>query len=145
MVSTEPLARHIRRTLDSLPSQVAKLVYLASLRDSYTGRYLHDGWASLGSMQELDQSLRKSHSEVFDSVLALPVDGLCRQLHEHFTSLGGVVAETASRWRAMEPYREMLPDACSLIERELFLSQMRIALGILSVSPDLSVLAGPAA
>ncbi len=49
MQSAERLERYLTRALDSLEGPLAQLVYLASLRDPYTGRYLHEGWSAVVS------------------------------------------------------------------------------------------------
>ncbi len=141
----DTLMRLVRRNLSSLPSPLARLVYFASLYDSYTGRYLHEGWGTVATPEEVNRVIRQTHLEIFDKVLELRLETLCRELQEHFQSLNGSMGEMAARWRKAEPFRDMLPLDCSLIERKLFISQMRIALGVLVISPDLTVLAEQAA
>jgi hypothetical protein len=139
------LLRQVRRTLSSLPSRTAQLVYLASLRDPYTGRYLHEGWTTIGTPEEVNWAVSRLHTETFSGVLELKLEELCRELKEHFESLGGSVREMAAMWLELEPYREMQPRDCSVVERRLFISQMRAALEVLVRSPDLAILEEPAA
>lgn len=141
----DTLMRLVRRNLSSLPSPLARLVYFASLHDSYTGRYLHEGWGTIATPEEVNRVVRQTHLEIFDNVLELKLEALCRELQEHFQSLNGSIGEMAAMWRKAEPFRDMLPLDCSPVERALFISQMRIALGILAISPDLAVLAERAA
>lgn len=139
------LMRHVRRTLSSLPSSAAQLIYLSSLRDPYTGRYLHEGWTTIGSPEEVNWAISHIHTETFSSVVELKLEVLCGELKEHFESLGGSVQQMAATWLELEPYREMQPRRCSPVERRLFISQMRAALGVLVRSPDLAVLGEQAA
>ena len=134
-----------RRTLSSLPSVVSQLIWLASLRDIYTGGYLHEGWTTLASPQEVDRMAREIHSQALGGVVELKLETLCRQLLEHFESHGGSVRELAEVWLETESFRVMLPRDCSPVERSLFISQMRTALAVLMRSPDLSVLSEPTA
>ncbi len=139
------LMRHVRRTLASLPSSTAQLIYLSSLRDPYTGRYLHEGWTTVGTPEEVNWAVSRIHTDTFNSVVELKLEALCEELKEHFESLGGSVRQMAATWLEIEPYREMVPRGCSPVERRLFISQMRAALGVLVRSPDLAVLEEPTA
>lgn len=145
MFPSDALTRHVMRTLASLPSHFAQLTYLASLRDPYTGRYLHEGWITIASAEEVNWTIRQIHSASFDRVMELKLELLCQQLREHFESLGGSVREMAEIWLELEPYREMRPRGCSPLEYRLFISQMQAALGVLVRSPDLALLAAPSA
>lgn len=136
---TDKLIRQLEYSLDSLPSAFARLVFLASIRDAYTGHYLHEGWGTIASPEEVHEALRTSHGEVFSSVVGLSLIELWRELKEHFASLGRPERETAKLWIEIEPYREMVPQGCLAIERKLFLSQLKLALQVLICSPELVV------
>ena len=139
------LVRHIGRALSSLPSSVARLVYLASLRDSYAGTYLHDGWITIAKPAEVDETLRDLHHRTFSNLFDLGLEELCRNLRAHLESVGGSVRKGAEVWLELEPYREMIPQGRSPLLRALFISQIRVALKVLVCSPDLAVLEGQAA
>ncbi|GEM_PF-2420410 len=126
------LANSLRQALDSLPNPLAQIVYLGSLRDSYTGRYAHEGWATLTSPEEVHTAALQRHYAVFSGVLQVPLEALCEQVREHFAALGEPPVETAMLWLETEPYREVVPVGCSQLEREFFLSQMRAALGVIA-------------
>lgn len=99
----------------------------------------------VSSPEEVNRALRQTHRETFNKVLELRLETLCQELQKHFSSLNGPVGEMAAMWRAAEPFREMPPLECSPVERAFFISQMRVALGILVISPDLVILAEQAA
>lgn len=145
MSEPDRLLRHVMRTLSALPSHLARLIYLASLRDAYTGRYLHEGWMSFAAPEEVNSTIRQIHVETFSSVVELHLEALCRELRQHFESLGGPVRETAGLWLELEPFRELQPRGCSPLEQRLFISQMQAALGALRRSPDLPTPEEPAA
>lgn len=138
---TDSLLKLVTQTMSSLPSAVARLVYLASIRDSYTGRYQHDGWFTLATPEEVHWVVRRIHRETFESVMQLELELLCEELKGHFESIGGAVKEVAGSWLEFEPYREMMPTACPAVDRCFFISQMRTALKVLVCSPDLALLA----
>lgn len=132
MTSEERLARQIDRSLAGLPGELARVVYLASLRDSYTGRYIHEGLATLGDEDAVHTALLERHLAAFTNVSGLSVDSLCEQLLEHFASLTPVPLETVKVWLELEPFREVFPVGASELQREFFLSQMRAALSVLA-------------
>lgn len=131
MTSEERLARQIDRSLAGLPGELARVVYLASLRDSYSGRYIHEGLATVGSENGVHAALLERHRAAFARASALSIDALCDQLLEHFASLSDTPQETAKMWLELEPFREVFPMGASELEREFFLSQMRAALSVL--------------
>ena len=106
---TDNLVNQLGYSLDSLPSPFARLVFLASIRDLYTGRYLHEGWGTIASPEEVHEALRTAHREVFTSVVGLSLVELCGGLKEHFASLGRPEHRTAKLWIEIEPYRGMIP------------------------------------
>src|ERR1700719_4491993 len=55
MLREKPISRYLQNVLDALPSAFAQLVFLSSLRDPYTGRYLHEGWASVSTPEEVNR------------------------------------------------------------------------------------------
>lgn len=137
--------RLLSRSLASLPTPFTRLLFVASLRDSYTGRYLHEGWVTEASPEEVNQALQQIHRDAFQGVIALPLVALCGELREHFKSLGEVENSVARVWLAIEPFREMVPTDCSPLEQRFFVSQIRTALEVLVRAPDWSELEEPGA
>jgi len=66
----KPISRYLQNVLDALPSAFAQLVFLSSLRDPYTGRYLHEGWASV-----FERWLEVSRLRAADTLLVFSVGG----------------------------------------------------------------------
>jgi hypothetical protein len=144
-VLPEKLARQLDYSLESLPTPFARLVFLASLRDPYTGQYLHEGWGTIAAVGDIHQALEKAHREIFSAVVALPLGDFCAELGRHFASLNQPQAVIAKLWLEIEPYREMVPQGCSAIERGLFVAQIRLALEALKRLPQLGGEQEPAA
>lgn len=135
VVAPAKLLSHLQRALAFLPIRFEQLVFLTSLRDAYTGRYLHEGWISVASAGDVHRALQQSHHEIFSLVLRLPLVELCRQLRSHFESLGEKQPEAEKIWLEIEPFREMVPQGSSPVERSLFVSQVRVALEVLVRDP----------
>ena len=135
----------IEKSLSCLPNALGRLIFLTSLRDSYTGRYLHEGWVTVASPEEVNQKLRHIHREVFDLVIRLPLLSFCKELREHFKTVGGIEENSAKLWLEIEPYREMIPEGCLRAERDFFISQIKAALRVLVHAPDWEILREPGA
>jgi hypothetical protein len=137
-MALQRLEEHLERALQYLPAAFSQLAFLASVRDTYTGRYLHEGWYSIASQEEVHHLLRHTHQQVFEQVLDLPLAELCRELSEYFRSAAeaGTEEEAARVWLELESYREMIPQGCSPLDRGLFLSQVGAALGMLVIARE---------
>jgi hypothetical protein len=145
MLREKPITRYLQNVLDALPSAFAQLVFLSSLRDPYTGRYLHEGWASVSTPEEVNLALRQTHRSVFEVVVSLSLIDLSRELRKHFSSLGQVEVRVANLWLETEPYYEMIPEGCSMLARKFFISQFRSALEVLIQAPGWTYLEEPTA
>lgn len=143
MLAENSLSHYLDKALASMPSAFARLVFLSSLRNHYTGRYIHEGWVSFSSPAEVHKLLRETHQSVFKHVLTLPIMTLSRELRKHYQSLGEDEFHAASFWLDIEPYHEMIPEACSRLSREFFISQLRAALEILALAPNWEYLEEP--
>jgi hypothetical protein len=124
-------------SLAALTTPLLQLVFLSSLRDSYTGHYVHEGWYGVASPSQVSALLREVHHQKFRLVAKLPLLDLASQLREHFESLGESELRTAKLWLELEPFRDMMPEASARIERSLFISQMRLSLDLLLSDPSL--------
>ena len=142
---TGSLQRHIARSLNSAGGHFARLVFVGSLRDAYTGHYLHEGWGQIAPAGEVHDTLRSVHQGIFFSVLNLPLLDLAKELRLHFRSLSQPEQETATFWLETEPFRDLIPQGCARSSRELFVSQVRTALEVLRRAPDWPELSGPIA
>lgn len=116
----------------ALETPFERLVFLASIRDAYSGRYLHEGWAQAGGAEEIHAAARQMHQAAFSSLLQAPLRELSEAVRYHFQIVSGEEKAMARAWLETEPFRAMLPAGCSLMEREFFVSQMRLALALLA-------------
>ncbi len=136
MLEEKPITRYLHNVLNSLPSPFAQLVFLASLRDPYSGTYLHEGWAAVSSPAEVNLALRETHHDVFESVAGLSLITLSKELRKHFQALGQAELRAANLWLETEPFYEMIPEGCSPLARRFFICQFRLALEVLVQAPD---------
>ena len=140
------LKRYVAQAVHSADTPLAALVFFGSLRDAYSGHYLHEGWGQMASVEEIHSVLLETHQTLFDSVLRLSLVDLSNQLRMHFQSLNQPERETCVRWLEVEPFRDLIPIGCSVVVRELFVSEVKTALEVLCHAPEWSELAvAPAA
>jgi hypothetical protein len=139
------LKPYLSRALNSADGLFARLVFVGSLRDTYTGRYLHEGWGRVASADEIHTVLSSVHQKLFWSILRLPLIDLSKELRLHFRLLNEPEPRTVLLWLEAEPFRDLIPPGCSPALRELFVSQVTTALEVLRRAPDWSELSGPVA
>lgn len=139
------LERYVARAIEAAETPFQRLAFVGSLRDSYTGQYLHEGWADIASPEEVHAILDDIHRRVFGAVLRLPITDLSKELRHHFALLEQAEQRTSVLWLETEPFRDLIPRGCSVALRQLFVSQVRIALEVLCRAPDWAAIAGPAA
>lgn len=121
-----------------LPTCFSRLAFLASVRDPYTGRYLHEGWAVQSSVEHVHEILRQTHKDVFNLVLNMPLTRFCGELKGYLESLAGKQERTISLWLELQSYRDMIPEGVSHSSRAFFLSQIKVALKVLLRTPEWS-------
>jgi hypothetical protein len=122
--------------LESLPNDLTRLLYLASLRDCNSGRYLHPQLSITLGVEEAHQRIGKCHWRIFRGLLATPISQYVLQL-EHYIRYTRVDRGTVLRtWRELEAYRATVPTPALPIYRDLFVLNVEIALAILNSAVD---------
>jgi hypothetical protein len=139
------LKHYLARALNSAGGAFARLIFLGSLRDAYSGRYLHEGWGQVASKEEIHSTLLDAHHAAYLSVLRMPLLDLSKELRRHFRSIHEPEGETVQLWLEAEPFRDLVPRGCSPASRALFISQVRTALEVLRRAPGWRELAEPIA
>jgi hypothetical protein len=129
--STDEVARDLeRRTLAALPCALSKLVYLASTRDYNTGQYRHDGLAQAFTAEEAQEALARCHDAVFRGLTLESLAEVVQDLQDYLHSTQEDEGKILAAWDRLEAYRVLVPATCGAIERELFVSNVRIALEV---------------
>lgn len=121
-----------RHSLNHLPGGIGRLIYLASTRDYNTGLYYHDGLAAEFSEQIAAEALARCHVEIFSELAHCSIEKLLSELDAYFASLPADRAELLAAWTKLEPYRVAVPAACDCLSAQLFYSNVKIALAILT-------------
>jgi hypothetical protein len=118
------------RTLASFPTDIGKLIYLASTRDYNTGKYYHDGFAQRFSEETASTALAACHKEIFKGLVNKPLQELVNDLREYLESIPSETDQVLEMWQELEPYRVTIPLGANRIAAHLFASNLKIALAI---------------
>ena len=117
--------------LDSLPNDLTRSLYLASLRDCNSGRYLHPQLSQRIGIEAADQALRSCHEQVFEHLLTTPTAGYVHQLDEYIRYTRTERAAVLETWQSLQAYRATVPLRTHPIYGELFCLNVELALIIL--------------
>jgi hypothetical protein len=118
-------------TLARIPGLLARLTYVASLRDLSSGRYEHAGLAELYPDEALQQAIGLCHEQVFESVLETPLSAQQEDLQTCLSAMQGGLRSAIIHWRNMESYRVLMPEQSPDYLKDLFCSNLRALLEIL--------------
>lgn len=122
-----------RRTqLDKLPNDLTRMLYLASLRDCNSGRYLHPELSPSIGVENAHQALTACHERVFNRLLTAPVSQYIVQLEEYIRYTRTEKSIVLATWQSIEAYRATVPVSAIAIYRDLFCLNIEIALLILN-------------
>jgi hypothetical protein len=117
------------RSLRYVEGGLAKLVFLSSCRDYNSGRYRHDGLARRFSEQAVHEALALCHRELFEGMIRTPLTDWVVELRHYFAASG---MESFQVWKELRPYQIVIPLGTTALATELFNSNLKIALEILS-------------
>lgn len=134
--SPDAVARDLeQRTLAALPCALSRLVYLASTRDYNTGQYRHDGLAQAFTAEGSQEALARCHDAVFRSLTLKSLADVVQDFRTYLRSIQEDQGKILQAWDRLEAYRVLVPAMCGSIERELFISNVKIALEIVRSAP----------
>jgi hypothetical protein len=115
--------------LEPLRDVFSRLAYIAGLRNTSVGKYLHDKLATIYAPGQIDQVLAKCHEELFERLLEMSLSAQEEDFRKYLKSLPGPFDENARthKTKAME---WIPPDAPSYL-KELFRSNLNVLTEIL--------------
>ena len=117
--------------LGSLPNDLTRSLYLASLRDCNSGCYLHPQLSQRIGMEAADEALRVCHDQVFRRLLITSTSGYVQQLDEYIRYSRTDRTAVLETWRSLQAYRATVPLRALPIYSELFCLNIELALIIL--------------
>jgi hypothetical protein len=118
--------------LDSLPNDLTRMLYLASLRDCNSGRYLHPQLSTRIGVEEADHVLSVCHGQIFRRLLIVPVSAYQLQLEEYIRYTRAERSVVLDTWQSLRAYRSTIPVHALPVYAELFYLNIELALTILN-------------
>jgi hypothetical protein len=136
----EPVGDLWRHTLARIPTLFGRVLYLASLRNQSSGAYEHPGLAQMVGDEEAGETLRRSHTRVFQDWLCLTLEQQKADLQEYLAETPNPAAALED-WAVSATYRTWTPSDAQDVERRLFTGDLETLLILLrreygDVSPD---------
>jgi len=108
--------------LEPLDGAYQRLAYLHDLRDSCSGRYVHERLAAVYGPDAVNHVLTECHEEVFERLLEMSLTTQEEDLRRHLDSYSGSLAEKVSRCRAAAI--SWIPPQSPSYFKELFCSNL---------------------
>ena len=138
----EVLGETWARELAEIETAYGRLVYLASLRNSDSGRYEHYA-TDRCSRKSAHQHILRVHEAIFREWVNFTLARKKADIESYIHGLDSVnPAELVDAWLRLTPYKNLVPGAIRGPEREKHISDFEAILGLLKnvygvASPDL--------
>lgn len=123
----------LNRSLVRIPSQIGRLIYLASTRDYNSGSYHHEGLGARFSSEAASAALSEAHHQVFRKLATLSLEDLVRDLECYVQGLNDQRSDLLRTWQELEPYRVAIPLDADPIAVQLLLSNIKLGLEVLRI------------
>jgi hypothetical protein len=117
--------------LAPISGDLGRLVYVSMMRNVSTGRYSHPALEQVYSGPAVHQALLYCHEELFEKVLEKPLEQQEWDLRTFLAGTDAPPAEVVARWLEVEFFRTLLPFGTPAYLRDLFLSNLRVILGLI--------------
>lgn len=131
-VTAEIVEECVRESgLDFLPNDLTRMLYLASLRDCNSGRYLHPTLSERLGTDMADEGLRECHVQTFRRLLVIPISEYVTQIEEYIRYTRMARTEVLQTWQSLQAYRATTPVVAVPLYRQLFCFNVEVALMVL--------------
>jgi len=128
----EGIAAEISQEMSAtFPNDLTRIIYLASLRDYNTGRYLHPTFSFKHESHLASEALRKCHEVAFNRLLGTPVKEYVCQLRAYIGLSKAAPRELIRIWKDLRVYTAALPLHKQDLARDTFLLSLETALLVL--------------
>jgi hypothetical protein len=121
----------IKHLLEDFPNDLARLIYMATLRDCNTGTYLHPELSQLHPSDVVTENFRRYHEQVFRGLLRLSVRSYVDEVRLYIAYSRVTAEELITTWKDLGAYRSAIPLKADRIEADLFNLNVSSALLIL--------------
>ena len=126
------VAEDISRALNiSLPNDLSRLIFLATLRDNNSGHYYHPEVARRFSGEVADRAMLVCHRRIYEQVVALAIEDLTDQLDVYIATVPVPRGRLIESWTKLKAYRATIPMDTDPIAAEMFFMKVDVAVAIL--------------
>ena len=126
------VAEDISRALNiSLPNDLSRLIFLATLRDNNSGHYYHPEVARRFSGEVADRAMLVCHRRIYEQVVALAIEDLTDQLDVYIATVPVPRGRLIESWTKLKAYRATIPMDTDPISAEIFFMKVDVAVAIL--------------
>ncbi|MGI8962057.1 MAG: hypothetical protein ACR2IV_20325 [Bryobacteraceae bacterium] len=120
------------RDLSHIGTSYGRLVYLAGLRNTDTGRYEYYGSTGNSSGAEANQNVKRQHEDIFRQWVSYPLEKKKADIDLYITGIDQVdKAELIDAWLRLTPYKNLVPASIQGPERQKHVSDFEAILGLL--------------
>jgi hypothetical protein len=135
-----PIVDELRSALTgALPNDLARMIYLATLRDNNTGHYYHPELSRRFSAGIADLAMHACHKDVYEKIFPLTLEDLTEQIDIYMTSTRAPRARLIESWKKLQAYRATLPIDSDPICAEIFFMKVDVAVAVLEARLPFSV------
>ena len=120
------------QTLAAISSDFARLYYVSSLKNADSGRYEHQGLASLYPENAVQAALSHCHEELFSRILETSLKEQERDLRVCLSAAGDQYWDVVQSWRESRYFQNLCPEGLPDYLHDLFCSNMGALLAIFS-------------
>jgi hypothetical protein len=121
----------LRALTVSLPTDLSRLIFLATLRDNNSGHYYHPEVARRFSDSVADQAMLACHQWIYRRVVALPLEDLTDELDRYIASVPVSRERLIESWKRLKAYRATIPIDADDVSSEIFFMKVEVAVAIL--------------
>jgi len=115
----------------SLPNDLSRLIFLATIRDNNSGHYYHPEVARRFSEKVADRAMLACHRQIYEQVVALALEDLTDQLDAYMATIRVPKERLIESWTKLPAYRATIPMDTDPISKEIFFMKVRVAVAIL--------------
>lgn len=121
----------LRALTVSLPTDLSRLIFLATLRDNNSGHYYHPEVARRFSDSLADHAMLACHQLIFRRVIALPLEDLTDELDRYIATVPVPRERLIESWKKLKAYRATIPINADDVSSEIFYMKVEVAVAIL--------------
>jgi hypothetical protein len=121
----------LRALAVSLPNELSRLIFLATLRDNNSGHYFHPDLARRFSERIADRAMLACHQRIYKQVVALSIEDLTDQFDWYVTTIPAPRERMIESWTKLKAYRATIPMDADPISAEIFFMKVEVAVAIL--------------